>query len=151
MISEAFAGTEAIAQHIAAINDKGSFTEFARGVLDSRELVQFFVLLGAGFCGATANYLYKWMRDEITGSLIDYVFKQYPKRTLLALATYFSYCVTITLSPMLDGSGWSAVINLGFTTGFAIDALVNKSGRKEWSAEERAVRADPAAPEPPKT
>ena len=102
------------------------------------------MLLGAGLAGASANYLYKWMRDEITGSLIVYVTEQYPKRTMLALATYFSYCVATVLSPVLDGAGWGVVLNMGFTTGFAIDALVNKAERKEWTPEERAAKA----PEP---
>lgn len=145
MISQALAGGIELAQ--ATLNDRGTFTDYVRAILGSRELVQFGVLLGAGVAGGSANYLYKWLRDEITGSLWAYVTEQYPKRTLLAIATYVSYCVATVLSPVLDGAGWGVVINMGFTTGFAIDALVNKSERKEWSAAERTARL---LAEPPK-
>jgi len=140
MIASALAGGVELVQ--TAINDRGSFGEYVRAILHSRELVQFLVLLGAGLCGAAANYLYKWLRDEITGSLIEYVTKQYPKRTLLALATYFGYCVATVLSPVLDGAGWGVVLNMGFTTGFAIDALVNKSERKAWTDAERTTKLE---------
>ena len=146
MIAEAIAGGIEVAQ--AVLNDKGTFTDYVLAIMGSRELVQFGVLLGAGLAGGATNYLYKWVRDEITGSLWAYVTEQYPKRTLLALMTYVGYCVATVLSPVLDGAGWGVVINMGFTTGFAIDALVNKSERKEWSAQERAVRVPP--PDVPK-
>ena len=135
MIREAVAGGVAVMQ--AAINDGGSFSDYVRSVLGSREQVQFWVLLGAGSIGMFANWLYKWMRDEIRGSLFDYLLHQYPKRTALAFATFASYAVATVLSPVLDGAGWGVVINMGFTTGFAIDALVNKSDRQAWTEEER--------------
>ena len=41
---------------------------------------------------------------------------------------------------MLDGAGWGVVINMGLTTGFAVDALINKADRQMWTEEERTVR-----------
>ena len=127
-------------QQVAA--QDGSFGDYVRHALGSREFVQFWVLAGAGCFGIAANYAYKWLRDEIRGSLWQYLTLQHPKRTLLSFATFFGYACATILSPVLDGAGWGVVINMGLTTGFAIDALVNKADRQAWTEEERAKRAE---------
>lgn len=148
MFGDALAGGIEAVQ--TAINDHGTFGEYLRAVLVSRPMAQFGVLVLFGTLGMAANYLWKWLRDEITGSLWAYLTKQYPKRTALAYATFIGYAVTTVLSPVLDGAGWGVVINLGLTTGFAIDALVNKSKAKVWTDEEREARKDPEQTLPPK-
>lgn len=146
MISEAIAGSIELAQ--ATLNDRGSFTEYMRAILASRELAQFGVLVLFGTLGMAGNYLWKWLRDEIAGSLWAYVVHQYPKRTALAFATILGYAATTVLSPVLDGAGWGVVVNMGLTTGFAIDALVNKSNRQPWTEEQRRDLATPKGPQP---
>lgn len=138
MIAEAFAGGVATMQ--AAINDQGSFTEYVRSILRSRELVQLGVLMFFGSLGMVANYTYKWLRDELSGSLWHYAVTSHPRRTALSIVTFAGYAVTTVLSPVLDGAGWGVVVNLGLTTGFAIDALVNKADRQAWTDEDRAKR-----------
>lgn len=148
MIGEAIAGGIEAVQ--TAINDHGTFGEYLRAVLVSRPMAQFWVLVLFGTVGMAGNYLWKWLRDEITGSLWNYLTRQYPKRTALAYATFIGYAATTVLSPVLDGAGWGVVVNLGLTTGFAIDALVNKSDRQVWTAQERAdMRKDPEKTLPP--
>ena len=138
MIPEALAGgMQAIQQ---AVNDQGTFGEYVRGVISSKALVQFWVLMLFGFVGVLANYAYKWLRDEIMGSLWAYLARQHPKRTLLSFATFAGYALATVLSPALDGAGWGVVVNLGLTTGFAIDALINKADRQVWTDEQRAER-----------
>jgi len=128
---------EAIAAVQEGIREQGSFGDYVRDILRSRDLVKFWVLLGSGFVGMLANYLFKWLRDEIAGSLWFYLASSHPKRTMLAVATLVGYAGATMVSPALDGAGWSVVINLGLTTGFAIDALINKAERKVWSDEQR--------------
>lgn len=138
MIREALAGAAAVVQK--SIDDDGSFGDYVRAVYDSRAFIQFWVLCLFGFIGMTANYTYKWLSDEIKGSLWYYMVGSRPRRTLLALATFAGYALTTVISPVLDGAGWSVVVNLGLTTGFAVDALVNKADRQVWTDEERAKR-----------
>lgn len=138
MISEAWAGAAQMAQQ--TINDQGTFGDYVRQVRDSRELVQLLVLLGAGTVGMLANYTYKWLRDEIRGSLWHYLVEAHPRRTMLSFVVFGGYALTTVISPVLDGAGWGVVINMGLTTGFAIDALVNKADRHVWTNEERTVR-----------
>lgn len=138
MIAEALAGAAAVVQQ--TINDQGDFSDYVRAIFYSRDMVKFLVLLGFGCVGMIANYVYKWLRDEINGSLAHYLVGSHPRRTLLALATLCGYALTTVISPVLDGAGWGVVINMGLTTGFAIDALVNKADRQVWTDEQRAKR-----------
>jgi len=134
MITEVLAGGVQMVQQ--TIQDQGTFGEYIRAVLRSKALTQFGVLMLFGLIGIIANWLAKWMFDQIEGSLFDYLFRHYPKRTASAFAVFTAYAL-FTAVTSLDGAGWSIVVNLGLTTGFAIDALVNKAKRAVWTEDER--------------
>lgn len=120
---------------------KGTFFEYARAMFNSTMVAQWAVLMVSGVLGVCANYVYKWLNDEIGGSLWKYLFTDYPKRTALAFSIYIGWTFTaISFGIVADSMPWGAIINLGASTGFAIDALVNKARRAQWTDEERAAK-----------
>lgn len=124
---------------------KGTFFEYVRAMLGSTMVAQWAVLAFAGVLGVCANYVYKYLTEQIGGSLWAYLFTEYPRRTALAFATYLGWAVfAISTGLVHDAMPWGTLINLGLTTGFAIDALVNKARRAQWTDEERAAKG--AAP-----
>jgi hypothetical protein len=105
-----------------------------KDVVHSARFVQFWVLLGFGILGMVSHYTYKWLTDEIKGCLYSYLFECYPKRTALAFFTLLGWAFVTALSTnVLD---WGLVINVGLSTGFAIDALINKAKRAVADTEE---------------
>jgi hypothetical protein len=141
MIAEAWSAA------VTPLGDKGTFFEYARMMLASRMIGQLGVLMAAGVLGVCANYVYKWLTEQIAGSLWTYLFTEYPRRTMLSFSVYLGWAFTaISTGLVSDAMPWGAVINLGLTTGFAIDALVNKARRAQWTDEERQAKAPPPAP-----
>lgn len=133
MIAEAMAAVQ------QGLPEQGEFLAYVRAVFRSRELVKFGVLVGFGIFGMVCNYVYKWMRDEARGGLYDYMFGSYPRRTLLAIGAIVGWAAFMIGTPVTEGAGWSALINLGLTTGFAFDAILNKTDKVVWTEEERAA------------
>lgn len=132
--------SQALAASILPI--KGTFFDYARQMLSSTMLSQWAVLVVAGIFGVCGNYAYKWLTEQIGGSLWTYLFVDYPKRTALAFCVYIGWTVFITSTGIVgDWTTWGALINLGLTTGFSIDALVNKARRAQWTEEERQAKA----------
>lgn len=135
-----------IAEALAAIAlpVKGTFVDYLRAMIGSTMAAQWMVLVIAGFLGVCANYAYKWLTEQIAGSLWTYLFTEYPRRTALAFATFLGWAVlAISTGLVHDAMPWGTLINLGLTTGFAIDALVNKTRRAQWSDEERQTKVTP--------
>lgn len=133
MIAEAMAAVQ------QGLPEQGNLLDYVRAVLKSRELIKFGVLVVCGLLGMIGNYGYKWLRDETRGGLYDYMFGSYPKRTLLALVAVISWATITIGTPIAEGMGWSALINLGITTGFAFDVVLNKSEKVVWTEEERVA------------
>jgi len=133
---------EALAAVQQSLPEQGDFTNYVQAVWRSRELVQMWVLLSSGVLGMAGNYLFKFLRDDIRGSLCNYLFRDHPKSTALAFFVLCGWALTATVGGLVQGAGWTAVINLGLTTGFAIDALVNKANQAVWTPEERAAKRD---------
>lgn len=106
-----------------ALNEKGSFHDYVNSVLRSDELAHFGVLLGFGCLGVGGHYFWRWVTDQIVGSLWKYLFVDYPKRTLASFCCLAGWAVW-AIDPTLT---WTQTINLALTTGFAIDVLVNKA------------------------
>lgn len=127
---------------------KGTFFEYARAMLGSTMAAQWAVLVAAGVLGVCGNYAFKWMNNEIGGSLWTYLFVDYPRRTMLSFAVYLGWTFTaITTGLVTDAMPWGAVIQSGLSVGFMIDALVNKAKRAQWTEEERQAKvAPPPAP-----
>lgn len=125
------------------INETGSFSDYVRTVLTSRRMAQLVVMVGFGLLGIAANWFWKWVTNQIEGSLWRYLVIDHPKRTLASLAAYVGWVfgVAFPSEMVTDLSAWTAVINLALTTGFAIDVVANKSTRAEWTPAERAAKA----------
>lgn len=138
----------AVAAMQQALPEDGDFGTYVRAVLHSRAMVQLWVLLGSGMLGMAGNYLFKYLRDDIRGSLWNYLFRDHPKSTALAALVLAGWAVTAVTSGLVQTAGWTVVINLGLTTGFAIDALVNKANQAVWTDEERAEHAAKQEPAP---
>lgn len=137
MIIEAMTGIAALPQ---GLPEQGALFDYVKAVFHSKELIQFGTLAVTSLLGMTGNYIYKWLRDEVRGSLYMYMFGSYPRRALLAIGAVISWALFVTGTSITDGAGWSALINLGLTTGFAFDAILNKADKVVWTEEERAER-----------
>jgi hypothetical protein len=124
--------------------------EFLRSLPGSLEMQLFWGLMIAGTAGMLAHYLLKWARDEIKGGLFPY-FAQNVKSTALSFFSYVGIAVTAIASGAFTGEyggfvGWKIVFWMGITNGFTIDAIVNRTGRAEWSPVERLSKTEGVKP-----
>lgn len=112
------------------------------------------------FVGLFTNYLVRWAKDEIVGSLWCYLMHQTPRRTTLSVFGCISAVGTMLSSQTFwtDGNfiGWNKAALICFLAGYAIDNSINKGERPQWTKEERDVKgaiaaADnhPGLPRPP--
>jgi hypothetical protein len=97
----------------------------------------------SGTLGMLANWLTKWARNEV-GCLRDYIVST-PRRTVLSLLTFAGAALTTLGTGIFfagDGHfvGWLNVLWIGATTGFGIDAVVNKAEREQWTEAQRAAK-----------
>lgn len=118
-------------------------------------------LLISGTLGLIANWAVRFARGEV-GSLGNYLFKTNVRRTLLSVLTLFGTLLSSVVSgvfftdasaalgemaqcaqsvPHADKAfvGWINVLWVGATTGFGIDAIINKGEREVWTPEQRAA------------
>lgn len=130
----------AASEMVAPAAEEGTFHAYLWAVIHSREFVQFWVLMVCGFLGVVANYLWKWANDQIKGSIVKYLFTDYPKRTLLSFMAMTGWSFVAMTSMVTPNLAWSILINMGVTTGFAVDAVINKANRAQWTEEERAAK-----------
>jgi len=137
------------AQTIAQVKAEApeSLWHFLVNLPTTMEAQIFYALMLSGTLGMIANYIQKWFRSEISGCLVDYLFRQNPRATGLAFFTYTSMAITaIAMHAFHVGGadqifvGWGWVMSLGFTNGFTIDAIMNKGQKAIWTPEERAKR-----------
>jgi hypothetical protein len=82
------------------------------------------IFVAIGFLGMLAHALKKFYKNELSGSVYDYLFNNNKKRTVLAIMANVGALVTVVLSGQLP-SQIGAFILLAFTTGFTADATVN--------------------------
>lgn len=109
------------------------------------EAQQLYGLMIAGTLGMIANWLVKWLRGDIAGSLWCYLFHQNVRGTVLSLFSFIGLALTsITANVFVaEGGafvGWTNVLWFGLTQGFAVDAIANKGDRKQWTDDEREAR-----------
>lgn len=110
----------------------------------TQEAQIFYALMLSGTLGVFAHYFHKWFSDEITGNLFDYLFRQYPKRTLASFMTYIAWVIGLVGTGVFetangDPVGWGVILIMGLTNGYSVDSLANKGRREPWSAEQRAA------------
>ena len=84
----------------------------------------YFVL--AGLVGLAANYASLRGKGLITGSLLQYVFIDRPGRTLASVLTMVAAGFAAVAVGGLEGMQITTAFAAGFTSGWAIDAGVNK-------------------------
>jgi hypothetical protein len=84
------------------------------------------VVIGCSLAGMLSHYVKKWLRKEIDGSLVDYLFRDDPRRTTLAILTCIGAGLTGVLQGVFAGMTLSQVILLAFSGGYTIDSSVNK-------------------------
>lgn len=109
------------------------------------EAQQLYALLIFGVIGMFAHYFVKWIQGEISGNLLDYLFRQEPRRTVLSLVALIGSSFTLVVSPVLMPNdvfiGWGAVLWMAVTTGYGIDSVANKGDRQIWTEQDRAEKA----------
>lgn len=115
----------------------------------------FYMLVLFGIAGAVANYVVRWAKGEIQGSLFAYMFTDSPRRSVLAVIALVAELIgeqAAGLFMTADAKfvGWALVIAAGMKTGFLIDNIVNKASRPEWTPAQRK-EANAAAPDEPVT
>lgn len=87
------------------------------------------LFLVVGITGMWGHALKKFLQGKLTGSIIEYFFKNNLTYSILATMTTLGACLTIILSDQLpDKAG--AFILLAFTTGFTADSTINREDTK---------------------
>jgi len=111
-----------------------SLWQFLSQLPGSMEAQILYGLLLAGVVGMMAHYLMRWLNGEISGSLVRYLFTDYPRRTLLAFAGIIGVALTAITSGVFETDsgefvGWLNVLWVGLTNGYAADSVANKGAR----------------------
>lgn len=135
------------AQKIAVLkaNTPESLTSFLAGLPGTFEAQLFYAVVIFGLLGMLANYTRRWLQDDTGGwHFFAYLFREYPKRTMLSIFTTLATGVGMIASGVFETAtgefvGWMNVIVVTFNNGFTFDAITNKG------------KTDPEATVPPKT
>jgi hypothetical protein len=125
----------AVAQPLNLFADLGGADAIARITL----------FFGVGMVGMIGHYVKKWLRGEIEGNFVDYMFRRKPKATALALITLGSAALTALLANQLDNLTASQLITSAFTAGYACDSAVNDSTSPEGK-DQAVADASPQTP-----
>lgn len=139
------------AQTIAQVKAQApeSLWNFLGNLPFTMEAQIFYGLMLAGTLGMIANYIVRWARSEIRGSLYAYLFEQNPRGTVLSLCTYTGMALAAIASNAFhfgEGAafvGWGWTLWMGASNGFVIDNIANKGQRPVWSPEKRAQKVQP--------
>lgn len=106
----------------------------------------FYGLLIGALIGMLGHYLRAWTSGELAGGLIDYLFRDNPRRSALAMFSVVTWClgeVSTGLFATETGQfvGWGLVLLSGIKTGYAGDSLLKKGNRQAWTDEQRTEKA----------
>lgn len=82
------------------------------------------VFLMIAFVGMLGHALKKGLTGQLQGSIFEYIFKNNPKRTVLAIMTTIGAVAGIILGEQIPTQA-GAYIMLAFATGFTADSTVN--------------------------
>lgn len=137
---------QTIAQVTSGATQTESLWHFLAQLPGTIEAQQLYALIISGALGIAANYLLKWARQEIAGSLWQYLFKDNIRGTVLSIASFIGLAITSIAAGVFtaDGDtyvGWTTVMWFGLTNGFAVDAIANKGTRAPWTSEQREARS----------
>ena len=109
----------------------GSLWDFLLQLPATTEAQIFYGLVIGCLAGMLVHYVQKWASQEISGGLLDYLFFQYPRHTVLAVIAIGTWSAGEVASGIfvVDGTfvGWALVLLSGVKTGYMGDALINKA------------------------
>lgn len=80
--------------------------------------------------GMFSHYLKKWLRKEIEGSLLDYLLRDHPRETALALFTLYGITATAILSGQFDALTLKQIVMPSWLLGYTVDSAMNKGAAK---------------------
>jgi hypothetical protein len=86
------------------------------------------IFTGIAIVGMFAHYGKSWAKGEISGNLVDYLFRDNPRATVLSIGGVLAAVATTYATGTLTGLTLQQLLMSGFTTGFAIDSTLNKGG-----------------------
>lgn len=139
-------------QNATRISDlKGTgetLTHFLQRLPSSFEAQIFYAVVLFGLVGMLANYAVKWMKREIGGSLIKYLFFSNVRGTMLSLFTTIGVgigAITAGVFETTSGEfvGWFNVMWVSLSNGFMWDATMNQGDRPVWTEAQRAEAKQP--------
>lgn len=123
-------------QTVAELHAKNWQDPFAffMSIPQSLEFNIMWMLMLAGVAGSIASYIFKWANGYTNVSFIDYFFRSNARRTVLAGIAFFTTIFSGTalgafVTPDGVFVGWLNVLWVGVSTGFTVDAAVNKAAR----------------------
>lgn len=130
------------AQTIAQAKHNQSLWDFLLALPFTQESQIFFALVLGSTFGMLVHYIRVWASGEAGGTLIDYLFRNHPRRTLLTIIAITGWSageVSTGLFTTAEGAfvGWGLVLLSGLKTGYAGDSILNKGKREEWTEEKR--------------
>jgi hypothetical protein len=140
---------QTLAQVTSSVTQTESLWHFLGQLPGTIEAQQLYALLISGCLGISANYLLKWARQEIAGSLWQYLFKDNARGTVLSVASFIGLAITSIAAGVFTAEagayvGWTTVMWFGLTNGFAVDAIANKGTRAPWTDEQREAKTKEA-------
>lgn len=146
--------TDKTIQQVKAMADDSLWT-FLLHLPETQEAQIFYALILSGTLGMIANYAVKWAKDELNGTLWNYLFRENYKRTALSFFTYVGATVAAVSANIFTTDagafvGWATVLWFGVSNGFAVDAIANKGSRPKWNDEQRAAKIPDPISIPPK-
>lgn len=107
------------------------------------------IAYAAGICGLFANYLVKWSKNEIAGTLWCYLFHQNIRATTYSACALFASIAALIQFGAFEHAGallaWKTIIYISAQTGYFLDSAINKGVRPEWTESERVLREKIAA------
>lgn len=134
---------------IKALHGPETLWQFLGHLPASFEAQIFYALLLGGCVGMLLNYWIKWLRKDIAGSLIAYLFVNNMRGTMLSFVSAIGTGIAGITAGVFETAngdfvGWFNVLWIAVSNGFFWDAAANKGTRKEWTDAERTVHGVPA-------
>lgn len=119
-----------------------SLAQFLSRLPASFEAQIFYAICLFGAAGMLTNYGVKWLKGEIGGSLIKYLFFNNIRGTLLSFFTTVGVGIGAITSGVFETAGgefvgWFNVMWISLTNGFMWDATMNQGERPVWTQKQR--------------
>lgn len=119
------------AQKISELKSNGeSLWTFLGRLPASFEAQIFYAIVLFGIIGMFTNYAVKWMKKQIAGSLINYLFHDNLRGTLLSISTTIGIGIGAITGGVFETAsgefvGWFNVMWIALTNGFMWDSALN--------------------------